>query len=61
MFYNNLYIPTLLSRKQKTFYRVFIPFLKSTSNSEYFEKKDDSYSLGISDIIDCGIGGQLNV
>ena len=29
------------SKKQKTFSQFVPPFLKSTSNFEYFEKKDD--------------------
>ena len=33
------------SLKLKTCSRFFIAFLKSTLNLEYFEKKDQSYSL----------------
>ena len=32
-------IQILLSQKQKTFSRFFSPFLKSTLNSEHFQKK----------------------
>ena len=39
-----------LSRKQKTFSEYFCAFLKSSSNFEHFQKKDDSHSLGISKI-----------
>ena len=35
-------------------------FLKSTSNSAYFGKKDESHSLSICKIIDCERGGYLN-
>ena len=30
-----------LCKKQKTFYQVFRPLLKSTSNFQHFRKKDD--------------------
>ena len=39
-----------LSRKKKLFLHFFLPFLKSSLNFEYFEKKDDSHSWGISNI-----------
>ena len=42
--------------KQKTFSGFFIASMKSTLNSEYFEKEDQSHSLSISEIIDCGTG-----
>ena len=35
------------------FSEFFSPFLKSTSNFEHFEKKDDIHSQRISEIIDC--------
>ena len=47
--------------KPKTFSLIFIAFLKSTSNSQYFEKQDGSHSLIISKIIDSERGGYLNV
>ena len=42
-----------ISPKPKTFSQFFIASLKSTLNSEYFEKKDQSHSLSITEIIDC--------
>ena len=41
-----------ISPKPKTFYGFFIASMKSTLNSEYFEKKDQSHSLSITEIID---------
>ena len=49
------------SLKLKTCSRFFIAFLKSTLNLEYFEKKDQSYSLSITEIIKCETGSYLNV
>ena len=45
-----------ISPKPKTFYQLFIASMKSTLNSEYFEKKDQSHSLSITEIIDCETG-----
>ena len=45
------------SQKPKTFSWFFIVFLKSTSKSEYFDEKDESHGLIISDTIDSGRGG----
>ena len=42
--------------KPKTFSRFFIASMKSTLNSQYFEKKDQSHSLSITEIIDCETG-----
>ena len=42
-----------ISPKPKTFSVFFIASLKSTLNSEYFEKKYQSHSLSITEIIDC--------
>ena len=42
-----------ISPKPKTFSIFFIASMKSTLNSEYFEKKDQSHSLSITEIIDC--------
>ena len=50
-----------ISEKPKKIYLLFIAFLKSTSNSDYFEKKYESHNLTISDIIDSKRGGYLNV
>ena len=43
----------LLAKKQKTYFEFFAPFLKSTSNCEYFEKKHDPQSLCFSEITHC--------
>ena len=53
-------VQTQLSLKQKTFSRFFIAFLKSTWNGEHFEKKEESSSLSISEIIDSKRGGYLS-
>ena len=45
-----------ISPKQKTFSQFFIASMKSTLNSEYFEKKDQSHRLSITEIIDCETG-----
>ena len=45
-----------ISAKSKTFSRFFIASMKSTLNSEYFEKKDQSHSVSITEIIDCETG-----
>ena len=45
-----------ISPKPKTFSRFFIASMKSTLNSEYFEKKDKSHNLSITEIIDCETG-----
>ena len=52
-------VQTPLSLKQKTFSGFFIAFLKSTWNGEHFEKKRESSSLSISEIIDSKRGGYL--
>ena len=48
-----------LSLKQKTLSGFFIAFLKSTWNGEHFQKKGESSSLSISEIIDSKRGGYL--
>ena len=53
-------VQTPLSLKQKTFSGFFIPFLKSTWNVEHFQKKGESSSLSISEIIDSKRGGYLS-
>ena len=45
-----------ISPKPKTFSRFFIASMKSMVNSEYFEKKDQSHSVSITEIIDCETG-----
>ena len=52
---------TPLSQKQKTFYLLFIAFLKCSWNLEHFQKKDEYPSLIISEIIDAERRGHLNV
>ena len=54
-------VPMQISLKLKTCSRFFIAFLKSTLNLEYFEKKDQSQSLSITEIIKCERGSYLNV
>ena len=49
-----------LSLKQKPFSGFFIAFLKSTWNGKHFEKKGESSSLSISEIIDSKKGGYLS-
>ena len=53
-------VQTPLSLKQKTFSRFFIAFLKSRLNGEHFQKKGESSSLSISEIIDSKRGGYLS-
>ena len=53
-------VQTPLSLKQKIFSRFFIAFLKSTWNGEHFEKKGESSSLSISEIINSKTGGYLS-
>ena len=43
-------VQTQISLKPKTFSGFFIASLKSTLNLEYFEKKDESHSLSITEI-----------
>ena len=45
-----------ISPKPKLFSGFFIASLKCPLNSEYFEKKDQSHSLSITEIIDCETG-----
>ena len=49
-----------LSLKQKSFPQFFIDFLKSTWNGEHFQKKGESSSLSISEIIYAKRGGYLS-
>ena len=53
-------VQTKLSLKQKIFSEFFIAFLKSTWNGEHFQKKGDSSTLSISEIIDSKRGGYLS-
>ena len=45
-----------ISPKPQTFSGFFIASMKSTLNSEYYEKKDQSQSLSITEIIECETG-----
>ena len=45
-----------ISPKPKTFSEFSITSMKCTLNSEYFEKKDQSHSLSITEIIYCETG-----
>ena len=53
-------VQTPLSLKKEIFSVFFIAFLKSTSNGEHFQKKGESSSLSISEIIDSKRGGYLS-
>ena len=53
-------VQTPISLKQKTFSGFFIALLKFTWNGEDFEKKGESSSLSISEIIDSKRGGYLS-
>ena len=46
-----------LSKKQNTFFQFMAPFLKFTSTSKHFDKKDDLHTSCISQITD----GQIYV
>ena len=54
------HVQTPLSLKKKYFSEFFIAFLKSTCNGELFQKKGESSSLIISEIIDSKRGGYLS-
>ena len=54
-------LQTTISQKQNTFSGIFITYLKSIRISEAFAKKIESASLSISEIIDAGKSGYLNV
>ena len=54
-------VQTLISLKAKTFSSYFIASLKSTLNLEYFEKKDQSHSLSITEINNCRTSSYLSV
>ena len=49
------------SLELKTCSRFFITFLKSTLTFEYFQKKDHSQSLNITEIVNCEKVSSLNV
>ena len=52
---------TPLSHRQKILSGFFISFLKCACNLEHFQKKDEYFSLIISEIIDAERRGYLNV
>ena len=54
-------LQTALSQKQKIFSAIFIAFIKPTLNLEPFDKKCESYSFSIFQIIDSEGGCYLNV
>ena len=54
-------VPKQIIRKAQTFSGFFIAFLKSTLTFEYFEQKDQSHSLSITEINNCETGSYLNV
>ena len=49
-----------LSEKLKVFSQLFTAFLKPTFNFKHFEKRDESHSLGVSEIIDCEMRAYVN-
>ena len=54
-------VQTLLSEKRKTYSGFFIEILKCALNLEHFEKKDESLSLIIAEIIVSERGCDWNV
>ena len=54
-------LQTTMSQKQKTFYRLFITYVKSRRSSDDFVQKDESSSFSIYEIIDGEKGCYLNV
>ena len=49
------------SMKLKTCSRFLVAFVKSTLNLEYFERKEQSHNLRITEIINCETGSYLNI
>ena len=47
----------ILSKKQKVFSEIFATLLKSTSNFEHFEQKEEPHSWCASEIVECEIRG----
>ena len=54
-------VQTQMSLKPKIFSWFFIALMKSTLNLEYFEKKDQSHSLSITQINNCKASSYLSV
>ena len=53
-------VPMQTSLNLKSCSRFFIAFLKFTLNLEYFERKEQSQSLSITEFINCETGSHLN-
>ena len=54
-------VQTQISLKPKTFSGFLIASLKFTLNLEYFEKKDESHGLSITEINNCKTSSYLSV
>ena len=54
-------IPRQISRELNPGSQFFIAFLKSTLYLEYFQKKHQSQSLSITEVINCETDSYLNV
>ena len=54
-------VQTQISQERKSFSGFFIEFLKCTLNLEYFEKKDQSHSLSVTEIINSETSSYLKV
>ena len=54
-------VQTQISQERKTFSGFFIAFLKCTLNLEYFDKKDQSHSLSVTEIINSETSSYLKV
>ena len=52
---------TKISLKLKSFSKFFIALMKSTLNLDYFENKDQSHSLSITEINNCKTSSYLSV
>ena len=54
-------VQTQISQQRISFSGFFIAFLKCTLNLEYFEKKDQSHSLSVTEIINSETSSYLKV
>ena len=54
-------VQTQISQERKTFSGFFIAFLKCTLNLQYVERKDQSHSLSITEIINSETSRYLKV
>ena len=54
-------VQTQISQERKSFSGFFIAFLKCTLNLEHFEKKDQSHSLNVTEIINSETSSYLKV